>query len=374
MKTPTKSFCVGLDRIARYNASGRWRKQMAKTKSEANHHQKTQTVCLVILATVATAIALHWLEPVLVPFVLALFITLGMSLLIDLQMRYLRMPRLVAMLTTIVVGLLILTVFGFLVSMAMGQLTDNAGTYEQQITIMLDDLAKAVPLDSIGFEPDGEGSLLSKVPVKSIRDALLATSTAVMGIVSRGMLVLIFVIFLLSGQVVSKRPVGGMLGEAEAGIKVYIVTKILVSMITGVAVGLTLTLLGVEMALMFGLFAFLLNFIPSIGSVISTLLPLPVVLVTPEMSPVVGVLAIAIPGTIQFAIGNVVEPKIMGRSLDLHPIVILMALIFWGMLWGIVGMLLATPMTAVVKIFLSKREFTAPMASLLSGRLDVIDD
>jgi AI-2 transport protein TqsA len=70
----------------------------------------------------------------------------------------------------------------------------------------------------------------------------------------------------------------------------------------------------------------------------------------------------------------VVEPKIMGRSLDLHPIVILMGLIFWGMLWGIVGMLLATPMTAVVKIFLSKREFTAPMASLLSGRLDVIDD
>jgi AI-2 transport protein TqsA len=320
------------------------------------------------------AVSLYWLEPVLVPFVLAVFITLGMSLFIDLQMKYLHMPRLVAMLVTIIVGLLILAVFGLLVFKAVDQLNDNAGIYGQQIEAMFDELSKAVPLKSFGVDADDDGSLLSQIPVTTVRQVLLDTGTAVMGIVSRGMLVLIFVIFLLSGQMVSKRPVGGMLGQAEAGIKRYIVTKILVSVITGVTVGLALTLLGVEMALMFGLFAFLLNFIPSIGSVISTLLPLPVVLVTPGMSLATGILAIAIPGAIQFAIGNVIEPKIMGRSLDLHPIVILMALIFWGMLWGIVGMLLATPMTAVVKIFLSKREFTAPLASLLSGHLEVIDD
>ncbi|MDP7287632.1 MAG: AI-2E family transporter [Phycisphaerae bacterium] len=349
---------------------------MKKTESETDHHQWTQTVCLVILSTVAVAISLRWLEPVLVPFVLAIFITLGMSLLIDLQMRHLHMPRLPAMLITIVVGLLVLGVFGLLVFKAVNQLNDNAGVYGEQIESMFNDFAKAVPLKSFGVGTDAEdaGSLLSQIPATTIRKVLLDTGTALMGIVSRGVLVLIFVLFLLSGQMISKRPVGGMLGQAEAGIKRYIVTKILVSVITGVLVGLSLTLLGVEMALMFGLFAFLLNFVPSVGSVISTLLPLPVVLVTPEISPVTAVLAIAIPGVIQFAIGNVVEPKIMGRSLDLHPIVILMGLIFWGMLWGIVGMLLATPMTAVVKIFLSKREFTAPMASLLSGRLDVIDD
>jgi len=347
---------------------------MADTEKKPNPHQRTQTVCLVILATVAVAAALFWLEPVLVPFVLAVFITLGMSLMIDLQIRHLHIPRWAAMLTTIIVGLLILGVFGLLVLEAVNQINANAGAYGEQIEAMFDKIAKAVPLESFGVGAEEGGSLLSRMPVATVRNVLMDTGTALMGIVSRGVLVLIFVVFLLSGQMVSKRPVGGMLGQAEAGIKRYIGTKILVSVVTGAAVGVALTLLGIEMALMFGLFAFLLNFIPSIGSVISTLLPLPVVLVSPDISPVAGVLAIAIPGAIQFAVGNVIEPKIMGRSLDLHPIVILMALIFWGMLWGIVGMLLAIPVTAVVKIFLSKREFTAPMASLLSGRLDVIDD
>jgi len=343
-------------------------------ESKANRQQRIQTVCLVILSTVAVAVSLYWLAPVLVPFVLAVFITLWMSLMIDLQMRYFHIPRLAAMIITVVVGLLILAVFALLISAAVGQLTDNAGTYEEQIKSMLDSVAQAVPLDSLGIDTSAEGSLMSKIPGTAVRNVLLGTGMAVMDIISQTALVLIFVIFLLSGQMVSKRPIGGVLGEAEAGIKRYIVTKVLVSVITGVLVGLTLTLLGIDMALMFGLFAFLLNFIPSIGSVISTLLPLPVVLVSPDISPAAGIMAIAIPGGIQFAVGNVIEPKIMGRWLDLHPIVILMGLIFWGMLWGIVGMFLATPMTAVVKIFLSKRESTAPLARLLSGRLDVIED
>ncbi len=336
--------------------------------------QRVQTVCLVILSTVAVAASLYWLAPVLVPFVLAIFITLGMSLMIDMQMRYFHMPRVAAMIITVIVGLLILAVCGLLISAAVDQLRVNAGTYEDQIKSMLDRLSKAVSLDSLGVGTDVEGSLMSKIPGTTVRKVLLGTGTAVMGVISQGILVLIFVMFLLSGHLVSNRSIGGVLGEAEAGIKQYIVTKILLSVITGVLVGLTLILLGIEMALMFGLFAFLLNFIPSVGSIISTLLPLPVVLFTPGISPATVVMAIAIPGGIQFAVGNVIEPKIMGRSLDLHPVVILMGLIFWGMLWGFVGMLLATPITAVMKIFLSKHEFTAPVARLLSGQLDAIGD
>ena len=137
-------------------------------------------------------------------------------------------------------------------------------------------------------------------------------------------------------------------------------------------VGTVLAILGIDLALVFGLLAFLLNFIPSVGSLIATLLPLPVVVVSPDISATTAVLAIAVPGTIQFAIGNVIEPKVMGDALDLHPVVILLALIFWGVLWGIVGMLLATPMTAVMKILFEKIELTAPIADLLAGRLDAL--
>ena len=91
--------------------------------------------------------------------------------------------------------------------------------------------------------------------------------------------------------------------------------------------------------------------------------------VSPEVTPLVAVLAIAIPGAIQLTIGNFIAPKIMGDSLDLHPVTILLALMVWGMIWGIVGMLLATPITAVMKILFERLELTRPVGALLAGRL-----
>jgi len=116
--------------------------------------------------------------------------------------------------------------------------------------------------------------------------------------------------------------------------------------------------------------AFLLNFIPSIGSIVATLLPLPVVLVSPDVSGLTIILALVLPGAVQMFIGNVVEPKVMGDELDLHPVTILLSLMIWGAIWGIVGMLLATPIVAVMKIFFERSELTRPVADLLAGRLD----
>jgi AI-2 transport protein TqsA len=84
------------------------------------------------------------------------------------------------------------------------------------------------------------------------------------------------------------------------------------------------------------------------------------------------ILAIALPGLVQFVLGNIIQPRIMGKSFDLHPVVIMMALIFWGMLWGIVGMFLATPLTAILKIILQRSPQTAPLADLLGGRLGAL--
>ncbi|MHC4224754.1 MAG: AI-2E family transporter [Planctomycetota bacterium] len=107
---------------------------------------------------------------------------------------------------------------------------------------------------------------------------------------------------------------------------------------------------------------------PNIGSVIATILPLPVILVSPELGATSKVVAVAGPAVINFVLGNLVEPKMMGTSVDLHPVTILLALVFWGMLWGIAGMLLAVPMTASLKILFEKLDLTRPVANLLAGR------
>ena len=125
--------------------------------------------------------------------------------------------------------------------------------------------------------------------------------------------------------------------------------------------------LGVPLAVVFGMFAFLLNFIPNVGSMISVLLPVPVVFLNPEITTTTAVLAIALPGAVQFSIGNIVEPKVMGHSLALHPVTVLVALVFWGMLWGAVGVILAVPMTSSLKILFDHMEVTRPVGRLLAG-------
>ena len=93
-------------------------------------------------------------------------------------------------------------------------------------------------------------------------------------------------------------------------------------------------------------------------------------LLSGDLSGAEKLLAFLIPGVIQFAVGNVVEPKIMGRSLDLHPVAVLLGLIFFGMIWGIIGMILATPIVAITKIVLERIELTAPVVRLLAGKFD----
>ena len=176
--------------------------------------------------------------------------------------------------------------------------------------------------------------------------------------------------FLCWDQNPVKKPVSGVWGEVENKIRFFLIKKVILSAATGFLVGLVLKILGIKFAIFFGFLSFMLNFIPSIGSIIATLLPLPMAFLHGNFGVGLVLMTLLIPGTIQFIIGSVLEPKIMGDALDLHPVVILMALIFWGMIWGIVGMLLATPITAIIKILLEKSELTSSIADLMAGRLD----
>jgi AI-2 transport protein TqsA len=190
----------------------------------------------------------------------------------------------------------------------------------------------------------------------------------VLGVIWNTIFVTIFVIFLLSGR--NPRKVRSSLyRDIDQKIRRYIVTKLVVSAFTGLFVWFTLNHFGLELAVVFGILAFLLNFIPSIGSIISTFLPLPIAVAQFQGDVGTIVLVMLIPGVIQLVMGNVVEPKAMGGGLNLHPITILLALSFWGLLWGVVGMFLAAPITAVIRIVLMQFESLKPLAELLTGKL-----
>ncbi len=334
------------------------------TPQSTNPDRRVQTVCLLILTAVAIGGSLYLLRPVLIPFVLAVFLVFCLTPAIDLQVNKWRVPRAVAVVSTIVLGCVLLSLMWLLVGASVSQMTANAAVYEEQFGKLITSVTEFLANQGIdaaqlpGMLKDTAGGLATGL------------ISGIMSVLSNGLLVVIFMIFILAGKSSPATAPGSFREQVEHGIKQYILTKVLVSATTGILVGLTLWLLGVELAMVFGLVAFLLNFIPSIGSVISTLLPLPVVLLSPELSTPFKVLAIAIPGAIQFAVGSLIEPRIMGRSLDLHPVVVLLGLIFFGMIWGIIGMILATPIVAIMKIVLERIELTAPVGRLLAGKFD----
>ena len=190
----------------------------------------------------------------------------------------------------------------------------------------------------------------------------------ILGLISSTFFVLIFVIFLLLGR----DPYGEhsrVYSEVVQKVRRYVGIKLVISSLTGLLVWATLSFLGLELAGVFGILAFLLNFIPSIGSIIATLLPLPIAAVQFHATPWLIIVVVAIPGVIQNLLGNLIEPKLQGEGLNLHPVTILLALSFWGLLWGIVGMFLAAPMTAALRVFLIQFRTLKPIGDLLAGEL-----
>ncbi len=338
------------------------------THIDAQAERRVQTICLVVLATVAAGLALRWLRTALIPFVLALFVALGLSLCVEWLVERLRVPRWLALPVTLVIGIGLLSSLGGLVGATLSELADNAPAYVKQVELMIDRAASVLPEELVARIGE-RGAELREIPVSTVGGLLATTTNALLGVLSQSFLVLIFVTFLLLGGFSKQSETESTLAAVRRGIERYLVSKVIISAITGFLVGSVLTLLGVPLAMTFGVLAFLLNFIPNVGSVVATLLPLPIVVVSPEVSGPAALAAIALPGAIQLAVGSLVEPWWMGDSLDLHPVAILLSLIFWGMLWGVVGMFLATPITAGLKLILEKFEGSAPLAELLAGRL-----
>ncbi|HMU41841.1 MAG TPA: AI-2E family transporter [Ignavibacteriaceae bacterium] len=138
-------------------------------------------------------------------------------------------------------------------------------------------------------------------------------------------------------------------------IQKYIIAKIGLNLACGVAVTILLSLLGVDFPIVWGLFTFLFNFIPTIGSAASLVLPTLMALVQFESVSFMLLVAAAM-GALQTLFFNLFEPAIIGRKLNLNPLLILISLLIWGYIWGIVGMLLSVPLTAIIKIILNNSD------------------
>ncbi len=202
--------------------------------------------------------------------------------------------------------------------------------------------------------------------------------TALNNLFSKLILMFLFLIFLLLGRdqmriksenIFSQQTHLKLIGIFEnisSQTQKYLLIKTLVSMITGLLVVLILFLFGVEFPLVWGLLTFLFNFIPNLGSLIATVLPLLFATIQFESLTLVIWIGICLMG-VQFLIGNILEPKLMGESVNLSPVVILFSLIFWSFILGYTGMFLAIPLTVIVKIIFENIEELRPLGLMMGG-------
>lgn len=324
---------------------------------------------LVILSGSALAFTLYFARPVLVPFIIALFLSYILVPVLDTLQQNIRLPRIVAISITIVLALIMLTFFGLIIYSALKGARGDISFYQKKIASLLAEIPKPIERYTGKLDFGYVKTTLDNLPIANMIQGILGNFTKIL---SNSFLVVVFTVYLLFGRdSAGKRH--GIYHDIDEKVKKYISVKFVVSITTGILVGLILWLIGLKLALFFGIMAFLLNLIPSIGSIIATILPIPVALVQFD-SIIKIILVLLIPGAIQIAVGNIIEPKFLGDSLDLHPITVLMSLVFWGVVWGIPGLFVAVPVTAVIKIILEQIEQTRPLALLMAGGRDDQED
>ncbi len=214
-------------------------------------------------------------------------------------------------------------------------------------------------------------------------DILSKIAGSISSVLGDAIIILVYAAFMFSEEASFKNKLKKMFRSTEEETRVtkmlnsistsfgdYIRLKTYVSLMTGIVGYIFLAIMGVDSPFFWALLMFLLNYIPTIGSLVATVFPAVFSLMQFGEYPPFFIILIGL-GVIEWIIGNVVEPKIMGNSLNLSPLVTILALIVWGQIWGITGMLLSTPITVVMVIVFSQFDSTKRAAILLSQNGDI---
>ncbi|MFA7559769.1 MAG: AI-2E family transporter [Sphaerochaeta sp.] len=335
-------------------------------------------IMLGIIVTLAVLAALKISKDVTIPLVLAFFFFLMFSPLLR-RLDKLHVPKLFSTIFIMVLMLLLLLAAGWFIIKTVDTLVRLIPFYADKI-VSLDRLLTGFASNFVEIPPST--SLLSLLPVNWSNlaiSSLTQISNKFFSITKVALLVYIFFLFLLLERqsVIPKllaavpqgkgMKVAVMFERITRQISKYLLLKIVISFFTGLLFYLTALLTGLDLPSLWGVLAFVFNFIPSIGSVFVTLLTIFMALVqfAPNWTNVMYVALLTI--STQMILGNIIDPRLQGGQLNLSPFMILVSLSLWGYIWGIVGMFIAVPLTSVMQILFANIKSLRPFAIMISS-------
>jgi len=340
----------------------------------SNGNNRAGNVLITAAAMVIVIAGMREAQTLLVPFLLAAFIAIIVMPAVQfLEAR--RVPTFAAILLVILLILGAGVLLGGLVGRSADDFSAQLPVYQEKFAQMLQRLQAWL---------NNYGLLLTEQTMNHLLDPNKAMTMAAQGISSlsslltNAFLILLTVLFILFEaacfpaklRLILPDPTSDLrhIDRMLRDIKHYMAIKTFTSLLTGFIVFLMLWALGVDFPLLWGMMAFFLNYVPNIGSLIAAIPPILLALVQlgtgTALWTMIGYLLV------NNLVGNVIEPRFMGRGLGLSTLVVFVSLVFWGWVLGLIGMFLSVPLTMTLKIALDSREDTRWIAILLGPEID----
>ncbi|NPA28184.1 MAG: AI-2E family transporter [Epsilonproteobacteria bacterium] len=307
----------------------------------------------------------------LVPILLSIFIASVAAPLVS-WLEEIGFNRAIAFLVVLLIVVLILSGFGYIILSSADEFVNNIPLYTQRIDILLESLKNVLKDFGINLDIKEIKTLLDLENILGVLGELLK---ALSKILSKSLLIFLGVMFILVDIPNLKAKLRVITQNKDSSnnpfetfsykVNKYLFLKTLISLATGLSIGIGLYFLGVDFAPLLGLIAFLLNYIPAIGSIIAAI---PAIIVSlAGADPMVTIWVIVLYLAVNMLFGNILEPKVMGDGLGLSVLVVFLSLLFWGWVFGAVGMFLAVPLTMTIKLALEQHPKTKLFAFMLGS-------
>lgn len=299
-------------------------------------------------------------KPVLVPFCMALFLSFALTPVLDFLVRR-KIPKAAAVAALLLLTIIALSLMGTLFYSSGKSFASELPTYNEMMKTFVASVESNIHSPRLKAEILG---WVNNINAEKVGGLIISALGPFVSFISQLLLVFVFMIFILAGRGRMESKIAKAFSPGQASVVAramekidrqvqrYLAVKTLTCFITGAVTTIILAAFGLPFAVVFGVLAFFLNYIPTLGSIIATVFP--VLLATfffGSAGSAIGILVLLM--ALNLLIGNVVEPRLMGKGLGLSPLLVFFSLFFGAWLWQIPGMILAVPVLAVLKIIFS---------------------
>ncbi len=313
-------------------------------------------ITLILLAVFVSIIGVHpvyWLDKKKVPHVLSVIIVLlGI--------------------------LLIISGLSGIIGSSVSSFTSHLGKYENRLSGIISSINQEFSYYGINLSGDRMTKIFDPAKILDFTASTLGQFGNVMSNTALIFFIILFILLEMNSIALKAKVFGATssgktmknLSRIEKSVRHYLVIKTFTSLSTGILIGGLLWIIGVEYAVLWGLIAFMLNYIPNIGSIIAAIPAILFAWIQLGFVPAIWTLVAYI--LVNMFIGYLVEPRVMGKGMGLSTLVVFLSLIAWGYVLGIVGMFLSVPLTMTLKIILEYNESTRPLAAMLGTDEDAL--